>query len=207
MSGHKRVKRRTTEPLPLGTFLDELHQDAADPAASLEALALPLVAVQATPPDNLKLRLLASLEQESRFAEFEERFAALADLPGSVAGVLLNRIDTPGPWMSAGTPGVEIFHFDGGPRVRDAITGFVRMRAGSTFPMHEHMGHESVLVLQGVLRDDDGEEYFPGDEIEMDASSSHQFSSVGEIPLIIATIVMIGVTIDGKFIPPGDPRA
>lgn len=199
----KRVTRGKPMPLPLGTFL----QDQTDAGARLDDVALPLADSASRLPLDLKQRLLASIEQAHRFGEFEERFAVIADLPESVAGVLLGRIDEKEHWTALEVPGVELFHFDGGPSVRDAITGFVRVEVGASFPLHEHVGSECVLVLQGVLRDDDGEEFFPGDEIEMDAESSHSFSSVGEVPLLLVTIVMKGVKINGQLIPPGDPRA
>lgn len=198
----KRVRRYRAAPIPLGTFLEDLAFETA-----ADDIALPLLDAEASPPASLKDRLFASIESEHRFAPFEERFAELADLPASVAAVLLGRIDQQAHWAPSGIAGVDIFHFDGGPRVRDAITGFVRMPVGCMFPHHEHAGTESVLVLQGALRDDDGEEFFPGDEIEMDARTSHAFSSVGEAPLLFVTIAMTGITIHGQFIPPGDPRA
>ncbi len=202
MSAPKRVKRHQAEALPLGTFLEEVSS-----AEELDALVLPLAASHATPSTRLRERLLASIAREHRFASFEDRFAELADLPTPVASVLLGRVDEKEHWSAAAIPGVELFHFDGGPRVRDAITGFVRMNVGCTFPMHEHAGREFVLILQGALRDDDGEEYLPGDEIEMDPHSSHSFSAVGTTPLLFITIVMKGIIINGQFIPPGDPRA
>ena len=200
----KRVKRAKSEALPLGAFLQEQRESGVLEEATLDAL---VVSTEATLPASLKERLLSSLDREHRFQSFEERVAELSDLPESVASVLLGRLDSKEHWAPVGAPGVEIFHFDGGPKVRDAITGFVRILPGSSFPVHEHMGHETVLVLQGTLRDDDGEEYSAGDEIEMDADSTHSFSAAGDVPLVLVTVVMKGVTIDGQFIPPGDPRA
>lgn len=199
----KRVTRRSPEPLPLGEFLEDQVAASGD----LDGLALPLAGAEAKLPLDLKQRLLSSIGREHRFGVFEQRFSELFDLPESVAGVLLGRLDSKEHWTTLEIPGVELFHFDGGPRVRDAITGFVRIDSGASFPMHEHVGHERVLVMQGVLRDDDGELYFPGDEIEMDADSTHSLSSSGAVPLVFATIVMKGIKIDGQLILPGDPRA
>lgn len=203
MSETKRVRRHAVAALPLAPFLDEVATDGTAPAE----IAAPLATARVAPSTALRNRLMASIDETHRFIAFEDRFAELADLPGSVASVLLGRIDDAMHWTKLDAPGVELFHFDGGPRVRDAITGFVRMKVGASFPKHEHMGEEYVLILQGALRDDDGEVYGPGDEIEMDAHSTHSFSAVGDIPLLFVAIVMKGITINGQFIPPNDPRA
>lgn len=203
MSDSKRVKRHVPEALPLGPLLGEL----ADDGVATADLALPLTDKRVAPPVDLRNRLMASIDGTHRFGAFEDRFAELSDLPGSVASLLLGRVDDSIHWSKLDAPGVELFHFDGGPKLRDAITGFVRMKVGAIFPTHEHMGEESVLILQGALRDDDGEVYGPGDEIQMSAHSSHSFSAVGDIPLLFVAIVMKGLTINGQFIPPGDPRA
>lgn len=199
------AKTPRREPGLLERFLSEAVEDGA-PIESTETLGL---AVDALPlPPMLRERLEASLDRTHRFDDLEEVVADLADLPIDQARALLLRIDSPASlWDPGPAPGIDLLGFDGGPRVQNAITGFVRHAPGSTFPEHDHVGGEQVLVLQGAFEDADGVVYRSGEIASRGACSPHSYRAVGPLPLITMAVVQGGVVIGGETIPPGDPRA
>ncbi len=196
---------RRREPVLVERFLSEAIDDGA-PLEGVETLALALDAV--APPPALRSRLERSLAQTHRFDDLEEVVASLADVSLDRARTLLLQVDAPdATWEPGPAPGIDLMHFEGGPRVRDAVTGFVRHAPGATFPEHDHVGDESVLVLQGAFEDADGVVYRSGEVAARGPSSSHSYRAVGPLPLVTMAIVQGGVILDGVAIPPGDPRA
>jgi putative transcriptional regulator len=166
--------------------LDEVY-------ASL-ALALPPV----PPPADLRRRILHEAERGGRFEAVYARVAGVLDVAREKARELLAWIDDPGRW-GPGPAGVQLIHLPGGPAVAGANCGFVRMAAGSHFPLHRHGGPEHVLVLQGGFLDDDGRVYQRGDEAWKPAGSEHQFDALPDCDLIYLVVLEGGLTI------PSDP--
>ncbi len=193
------------EPTLLERFLSEALAEGA-PIESTEALGL---AVDAVPlPPALRSRLEESLDRTHRFDDLEDIVAELADLPIDQARALLLRVDAPAArWDPGPAPGIDLLHFDGGPRVKDAVTGFVRHAPGTTFPEHDHVGGERVLVLQGAFEDADGVVYRSGEVAVRGPCSPHSYRAVGPLPLVTMAVVHGGVILGGITIPPGDPRA
>ena len=198
----KREQGRRTGARITDTFIDEVTK----PGGRLDFE--PLLAVEpASPASELKARLMDSVRSTHRFDDLELLVAELADVPPRDAAALLLAVDTDDVWDRGAALGVDVFHFTGGPKVRDAITGFIRMSPGGTFPEHEHVGDEAVLVMTGTIADSGGTLYQPGDVARMSAGSRHSFRAVGQTRLLLMTVVQRGVIIDGQRIPPGDPRA
>ena len=174
----------------LAEALAEEVRELSEQLVPAMTLALP----ETEPPAALRERLLASAARPAgRFAPFIARLARLIDRSKTHAAELLERIarDAADTWESAAAlgPGIELVHLEGGPAVAGADVGFVRMPGGARFPMHEHLGSERVLILQGRLRDDDGRIYGPGDAAAMEAGSKHEFSALPGPPLIYAVVV------------------
>lgn len=193
------------EPRLLEQFLSEAVDDGA-PLEGMEALGLTVDAM--LPPPSLRLRLESSLATTHRFDDLEDSVAELADLPIDQARALLLRVDAPTTaWDPGPAPGIELLHFDGGPRVQNAITGFLRHAPGSTFPEHDHVGGEQVLVLQGAFEDADGVVYGSGEIAARGPCSPHSYRAVGPLPLVTMAVVQGGLVVGGVTIPPGDPRA
>lgn len=192
-------------------ILDEFLEEALDERALEDEeldLELPLLAAEpARPSSALKDRLLDTLRVTHRFDDLEERVMELADLPRDRTTALLLGVDTEQVWEPGPIAGIDIFHFTGGEKVRNAITGFVRVAPGVAFPEHEHVGDEKVLVLTGTLADSSGEQHRPGEVVPMPAGSHHSFRAVGRTLLLLMTVIQDGVIIGGQLIPPGDPRA
>jgi putative transcriptional regulator len=197
------------EPTLFERFLDEAEADGllADGALDgAETVGLSAPAISIVPA--MRARLLGSLETTHRFDDLEEMVANLADLPIDQARALLLRVDAPSTkWDPGPGEGIELLHFEGGESVRNAVTGFVRHAPGTTFPEHEHVGDEKVLVLQGAFEDADGVVYRSGDLAERGPVSAHSYRAVGPLPLITMAVVQGGVVIGGVTIAPGDRRA
>jgi len=191
------------------TLFERFLAEAIDGGAPVEAAETLGLAVDALPlPPSLRARLERSLESTHRFDDLEDVVADLADLPIDQARALLLRVDAPTTsWDPGPAPGIDLLHFEGGPRVRDAVTGFVRHAPGTTFPEHDHVGGERVLVLQGAFEDADGTVYRSGEVAERGPCSPHSYRAVGPLPLVTMAVVQGGVVIGGVTIPPGDPRA
>jgi anti-sigma factor ChrR (cupin superfamily) len=83
------------------------------------------------------------------------------------------------PWVDSPMPGVarKMLERDGGEVAR--ATSLVRYAAGSRFERHEHGGGEEILVLDGVLSDEQGD-YPAGIYLRNPPGSSHApFSTEG----------------------------
>ena len=160
-----------------------------------------------TPPSpDLKQRLLETLDHGGRFERFSLATAQLLDLPQEQAQRLLDQVDDPAVWGPGLMPGMALFHVQGGPAVREAITGFVRMEAGVVHPEHEHFGEESVLLLQGSCIDE-GRILRPGDRVVMPAGSQHSFTVRPGPDLLYLAVVHKGFRMGELALYPGDPRA
>ena len=90
-------------------------------------------------------------------------------------------------WVEPGREGVE-FHVlwaplaaDGSATASEPPDGsaglLLRFKPGAHGDRHRHLGYELMLVLDGVLRNDDGEQYLPGTLIVEHPESIHQMSS------------------------------
>lgn len=183
--------------------LDEL----VDGGASLDQLVTALAPSPEPAPSAGRARLLAALEATHRFDDLEADVARLLDVNAATAARMLLQVDQPSVWTEGPDPACTLFHVDGGPNVRDAVTGFVKISPGGGFPPHEHLGDETVLVLQGAFRDLDGSIVGAGQLASMPAGSAHSFEVEGDLPLVYLAVVQRGVVIGGVPLLAGDPRA
>jgi quercetin dioxygenase-like cupin family protein len=183
---------------------DVIHDD------TLVDLALALPA--AAPAPSLLDRLLTSVRSSNRFERFVDRVGALTDLAGGASEALLRAIDDDTRWIDGPGEGLRLFHIEGGPRTENAIVGFVGVAPGGAFPKHQHLGVESMLVLQGGVVDDSGREYLVGDELHMTPGSVHTLRAIAELaPLVYLVVAHDGVNFDPgdddeSYVSPTDPR-
>ncbi|NOY91434.1 MAG: hypothetical protein GXP55_09510 [Deltaproteobacteria bacterium] len=158
----------------------------------------------ATPPALTDL--LAGLPTR-RHARFVDDVARLLDVDSSCADRLLGEIDDAARWEPGFLPNMELLHVDGGAKVTDAITGFVRLPAGAHFPTHRHLGDEQVLILQGYCREGDTT-LGPGSIITRPAGSEHSFDVIeGGCDLLYLAIVHVGLELGELVLRADDPRA
>jgi Cupin domain len=150
-----------------------------------------------TPSPDVKHRLLASVGG-GRFESFSARLALLFDLTVDRARELLGLIERPASWV-AQVPGISLIHFDGGPAMAAADCGFVRLGRGMVFPVHTHLGEETVIVLSGrVQNPTDGREVGPGDAYISAEGTSHHIVCVGDEDCIYALRAVNGVSFGGR---------
>ncbi|GMV38660.1 MAG: hypothetical protein AMXMBFR64_03760 [Myxococcales bacterium] len=173
-------------------------------APELEMLALALEPVMPSP--EVRARVLRGAAATSRFDEFSARVAALLDLAVDAARALLARIDDPSVWEPGPAMGVSLYHVQGGAAAAGAITGFVRIPAGGSFPHHRHLGDEHVLILQGAC-DDGARVSRRGDLVSMPPDTEHDLRVLPGPPLVYLAVVHGGVQIGELVLRPGDPRA
>lgn len=185
----------------LDPFLAEVPEDA-DVRALVEALAPPATA----PAPAARDALLGAATSEGRFERFVPTTAALLDVDAAVARRLLELVGTDA-WYTSRIPDVSLIDLEGGPRVQGAITGFVRMPAGAAFPEHEHLGPETVFVLQGSFVDEaSGAIVRPGERAEQPTGSTHRFTVRPGPDLVYLVVGQTGIRIGDQTLGPDDPR-
>jgi len=162
------------------------HEDDLD-VGVLEFLSRGLAPV--SPKGSLRERLLGLAGGVERFAPFLDRMMALFDLPEAAADAELRTIDTPEAWDDM-VPGVRFRDFEGGPAIGDAHGGLVRVEPGGSFPEHEHIGEEAMLLLQGQVEDEKGNRYRAGDTIISASGTSHALANLGDEEVIYAARII-----------------
>ncbi|MEW2395741.1 cupin domain-containing protein [Streptomyces sp. NPDC046862] len=80
-------------------------------------------------------------------------------------------------WEEPGRAGVDVYRLyvtDGAAPGAAMIT---RMAPGAHGDLHEHLGYELILVLEGELYNDNGDRYRPGDLVVEQPGSIHRVST------------------------------
>jgi quercetin dioxygenase-like cupin family protein len=166
--------------------------------------ALPVEA----PAAALKDRLMKSVASESRFGDrFAAQMASIIDVAKEKAQALLDAIDDATRWQDNPLMPFALFHIDGGPRVANAVVGFVKMKPGDVFPEHKHVGDEIVLIIQGGYVDSAGVTHRAGEEHRMPAGSMHSFTAAPGPDLVYLGVVQEGFDIGEAHFGPDDPNA
>ncbi len=145
------------------------------------------------PPAGVLERVVGEMEGPGRFARFAEKVAALLDLTRERALALLESLSDPDAWLPGPAEGIQLLPVETGPAKQGMLAAFVRVPPGARFPRHTHHGHEWNLVLEGGLREGSGRETWPGEVLEMDEGSTHDFTAL-EGPACIAAAVIDGFT-------------
>src|SRR2546430_6469773 len=79
-------------------------------------------------------------------------------------------------WEQPGRSGVDIHPLYTTPDEPTGTAFIVRMGAGAHGDLHEHLGYELMFVLDGELRNDNGDRYAAGDLIVERPGSAHRVS-------------------------------
>ena len=180
-------------------WVEDAVSSSKDKARVLREFVEAYHAVAATAPalqpsPGGRQRLLDDLRPGARFDPYIDRLVQMLDLSREKVQELLASLDEPGTeWEPGPVGGTKLIHLPGGPRLAGAIVGFVWVDAGLEFPHHKHLGEESVLVLQGALRDEDGAVLEPGGVRVMAADTAHTFVALDGPPLIYVVTVFDGV--------------
>ncbi|KJK58542.1 MULTISPECIES: cupin domain-containing protein [Actinomycetes] len=83
------------------------------------------------------------------------------------------------PWTEPGRAGVEFVVLWGPDEGsgEDSAALLLRFPPGAHGDFHEHLGHELMLVLDGVLDHSDGRRFHRGDLVIEEPGTRHQMSS------------------------------
>jgi anti-sigma factor ChrR (cupin superfamily) len=162
----------------------ELQAEVDQLTAALAQVAESLAKVEPSPA--ARTRLLATVGSVDRFAPFLAPLGKILDLGADAMRAVLARIDDAGSWLEA-LPGVQLLHFDAGPRLRNADAGLIRLAPGHSFPRHRHLGHEVNYVLEGYMKDGD-EVHGPGSVIVYEKDSEHLYAATGARELVLMTV-------------------
>lgn len=167
----------------------ELQNELTALRVSLETIAL--AEKPRKPSESLRSLVLDSIQKNTRFDGFKERFARLFDIDLTTAQNLLEKINSAAPdaWQSTLLPGVTKLEFPGGPKVASATCGLVQARPGTIFPAHQHQGEERILVLQGTASDDSGKIFAVGDVFQFPPGSRHTFRIIGDETCVFAVVI------------------
>lgn len=147
------------------------------------------------PTEQLRQRILSSLQPETRFESYVNRLTQFFDLGADRVRELLATVDAVSdqPWEDSGIPGTRFLHFDGGQRIASAHCGLVHIEPGEGIPKHQHFGNEWTFVLQGRLQEDSGQIWTSGDIVHRAPGSAHTICAVGNEPCLFAAVLY------GKF--------
>jgi len=185
----RRVAQSLATSTALRGELTAIEELLAGVAADLPAVA---------PAEEARARLMTVAETQERWTPFLKRMAALVDLAeAQMRAVFAKALDLAN-WEPGPVPGVQLFHFDGGPRLAAVDAGLARLPKGATSPVHRHIGDELVFVLEGSFVDlVSGQVHKPGDLIHHGPGSEHAFRVVGDSDLVYALLVNAEIQIVG----------
>jgi ChrR Cupin-like domain len=154
------------------------------------------------PPPEVVARLMASVGG-GRFEAFATRMARMFDVTLDRGRELLALIERPASWIPQALPGILFVDFEGGPSVAAADCGFVRLKPGTIFPPHTHLGEEMTTILSGRIRDLANDQVLgPGEDYVRPEGSSHYLVCIGDEDCIYASRATNGISLG----PPGGPR-
>ena len=184
---------------------DELAAEVARISDDLADVAFGLP--EDAPPAALKQRILDTVAKTNRFRRFADRLAELIKVGRDAAARLLSGIDDPASFEASMVPGISLYHLESGAALPAAVVGFIKIKPGVTFPHHEHVGDEIILVVQGSYRDSrDGSVHGVGDEVRNTKGSQHDLVALDGPDLIYLAIAFDGIIAMGQHFKPGDPR-
>lgn len=161
--------------------------DELDPTI-LDALAAGLPRAPG-PFDALRRRIFERAAGPERYLPFLDRMMSLFDLPEEETQAHLHSVDDEDAWEDL-VGGIRFRDFEAGPAAGDAHGGLVRMPPGVAFPHHRHVGEERILILQGVLEDEEGRRYRAGDTLVSIDGSAHELRNVGDTEGVYASLVV-----------------
>jgi putative transcriptional regulator len=154
------------------------------------------------PKPSLRSRLLKDVSEIVPYARYLDDMAKmLVGSPGLLEDELRG-LPHPNTWDDGPVDHCRLFPCEAGTTLSNVIRTLVLMESGSTFPDHEHLGDEHILVLQGSLLDEDGQLYRPGDKLYMAEGTHHSFEVPVGLDLIYFNVSHQGLQIGEQIITP-----
>lgn len=187
--------------------LRRAHAEASEELAGVLTTVAPVA-----PSDASRARLMSALDDKGPFASLVATLARLTDMAEAEMRNLVNTLDDAAAWMMGPADCVQVVHIPSGPATAGAICGFVKVSKGDAFPLHKHLGPETILVMRGeIVEEIEGGatvRYRVGDTLQSDQSVVHVTRSGPDEDLIYMVLVFNGIELveDEDFIGPDDPR-
>jgi len=175
--------------LELGTINDMLVESVVTPESAI-------------PSASLRASVLADVGRIVPYSAYLTDMARLLDGSRKTLESELRDMPHPNTWQEGPIDHCRLFPCDAESKLQDAIRSLVLMESGSHFPMHEHLGDEFILILQGSLEQDDGRVFRPGDKLHMAEGTSHEFDVPKGLDLIYFNVVHTGLRIGDLVITP-----
>lgn len=144
--------------------------------SEIEAALLASVEPVKPPPAD---GLLARARAEDRMLGLAPKLAGVFGLTAEAATEVIRRIRS-GEGRVPGPPGVSFLPVEG------AAKCILLVDAGAEYPSHVHAGDETLLVLEGALKDSHGQEVWRGDAVTLPEGSEHSVAAMGGVPCICA---------------------
>ena len=155
-------------------------QSVSDQVVS-DAIVKPM---QLTDFSSARSRLLDQITALGPYSLYRDEMAAILGGSKEALAQELEAMPHPDTWMDGPIPRCRLYGCTAAAGPRDAIRTLVLMESGSHFPKHEHLGDETVLILQGTLLHEDGKIYRPGAVLRMAKGTSHAFDVPEGLDLI-----------------------
>lgn len=175
-------------------------------AEALTAMGSAAAPVEPTPA--LRDRMLFDASRSNRFQRLVEEAARITGLDAQQMSELLLRVDDPSSWKKTALESIWTFPLQGGPELPGAIVGFIKIKPGSRFPEHGHLGPETVLILQGSCLDTFSKRVARrGEVVEMAEGTHHEVVALPGPDFIYLAVARGGISVRGRMIRPGDPNA
>src|SRR6202035_2970263 len=128
---------------------EESFEQAGESASSIAAARELVAAIGHTPRQSptaaLRARVVASAARRSRYGRFADRVARLFDIPVEAAQRLLGDLGGPSRFVPSGIPGVDVIPVEA-PSFPGALSALARIQPGVHFPLHAHVGDETMLI-------------------------------------------------------------
>ncbi|MFT5431871.1 MAG: quercetin dioxygenase-like cupin family protein [Myxococcota bacterium] len=186
-----------TDPV-LAAALDEVSEIYGLIGSSVDAMPAPA---------HIRNRLVATIAETPRFERFTDTVARILEVATETAAAMIAGIDRLTSWEPSPWNGIQLYHLEGGPVAANAIVGFVRIAPGEVFPMHKHLGDETVFVLQGRCVDNLGSEHGAGELVRMPPDTEHELFVPADSPeFIYLAVVQEGIETGGMTLRAGDPN-
>jgi hypothetical protein len=132
-------------------------------------------------------RLERALAGGARFSHLVDTLSSMFDLSSEAVHQLLNRIDDDSAWEPGFAPGMRLMPIAAGPACALDFTVMLSLEPGATYPHHEHIGDERVLVLEGGYVDlVSGAECWRGDIDVHAKGTGHSFRALSTLRCICA---------------------
>lgn len=169
--------------------------------------AVELRAPEAAPSPALRSRLLQDVSAIVPYSIYLDDINRI--LQGSRESLKkeLRAMPHPSSWADGPVDRCRLYPCHADSKLEDVIRTLVLMESGSQFPMHEHLGDEFIVILQGTLLNEDGKSYRPGDQLHMAKGTSHGFEVPRGLDLIYFNVVHQGLRIGEQVITPASLTA